>query len=171
MIDALQLAQKGYPARYTYEEFAKQFRVLLLHLGLHDAKTSHEETAMALLEKVGDLTPNDYKKGTTKMFLKKSTARLLDGRQGKVLRSGAALVEDLIRMAASSRVKRSYTEAKERFKRMQAFGRGFQERYLIKLRKRRVQTIWGVTCLAFAVRRYQRDRLARARSKPLFESW
>ena len=44
-----------------------------------------------------------------------------------------------------------YTEAKERFKRMQAFGRGFQERYLIKLRKRRVQTIWGVTCLAFAV--------------------
>ena len=61
---------------------------------------------------VGDLTPNDYKKGTTKMFLKKSTARLLDGRQGKVLRSGAALVEDLIRMAASSRVKRSYARLK-----------------------------------------------------------
>merc|ERR1719498_2023505 len=43
---------------------------------------------------------------------------------------------------------------------IQAFARGFQERLLLLKRRRRVQCMWGVTCLAFAVRRYQRDRLA-----------
>merc|ERR1719352_976624 len=43
---------------------------------------------------------------------------------------------------------------------IQSFGRGFQERLLLLKRRRRVQCMWGVTSLAFAVRRYQRDRLA-----------
>merc|ERR1719181_2123057 len=115
---------------------------------------------MALVEKVGDITPNDYQKGVTKVFLKKTSARLLDSKQQLVLRGGGRLVEDLIRLAAVSRSKKVYHEGTTRLMMIQAFTRGFQERFLLLKRRRRCQCMWGVTCLAFAVRRYQRDRLA-----------
>merc|ERR1719160_111263 len=95
VIDALQLAQKGYPARSTFEDFTKEFHVLSMYYGLDEVKAAPEERALKLLEKVGDITPNDYQKGTTKMFLKKTTARLLDSKQHVVLRGGQRLVEDL----------------------------------------------------------------------------
>merc|ERR1719379_1477428 len=43
VIDALQLAQKGYPARSTFDDFTKQFHVLAMFYGLDEVKTSPEE--------------------------------------------------------------------------------------------------------------------------------
>merc|ERR1719502_173886 len=62
ILDALALSQKGYPQRDTYTDFLE--RVKLLVLVLKPEGETDEAKALDLLNRVGDITSQDYKAGT-----------------------------------------------------------------------------------------------------------
>ncbi|XP_049910238.1 unconventional myosin-IXb isoform X3 [Epinephelus moara] len=64
MLETVRIRRSGYGAKYTFQEFIEQFRVLLPK----NAAATKEEIS-ALLEKMG-LDPTTYQIGKTKVFLK-----------------------------------------------------------------------------------------------------
>ncbi|XP_042372686.1 unconventional myosin-IXb [Plectropomus leopardus] len=65
MLETVRIRRSGYGAKYTFQEFIEQFRVLLPK----NAAASKEEIS-ALLEKKMGLDPTTYQIGKTKVFLK-----------------------------------------------------------------------------------------------------
>ncbi|KAL6107967.1 myo9b [Pungitius sinensis] len=65
MLETVRIRRSGYGAKYTFQEFIEQFRVLLPM----NADASKEDIA-ALLEKKMGLDPTTYQIGKTKVFLK-----------------------------------------------------------------------------------------------------
>ncbi|XP_044055839.1 unconventional myosin-IXb isoform X4 [Siniperca chuatsi] len=65
MLETVRIRRSGYGAKYTFQEFIEQFRVLLPK----DA-TAIKEDITALLEKKMGLDPTTYQIGKTKVFLK-----------------------------------------------------------------------------------------------------
>lgn len=158
ILDALTLSQKGYPQRDEYETFLERNKTLCLVVYPHGS--TPQETCVDLLKRVGDITPNDYKEGTTKLFLRKSTYRMLDARMQAISRCGDSICADLVRLTTQSRTARKYEAAKERAVKIQAYGRGFSERLVISKRERRKRSLWGITAWAFKLFRFRKDRLA-----------
>ncbi|XP_055077054.1 unconventional myosin-IXb isoform X4 [Periophthalmus magnuspinnatus] len=64
MLETVRIRRSGYGAKYTFQEFFTQFRVLL-----PKNATESKEVISALLEKMG-LDPTTYQIGKTKVFLK-----------------------------------------------------------------------------------------------------
>ncbi|XP_055020754.1 unconventional myosin-IXb, partial [Boleophthalmus pectinirostris] len=64
MLETVRIRRSGYGAKYTFQEFFTQFRVLL-----PKNATASKEIISALLEKMG-LDPTTYQIGKTKVFLK-----------------------------------------------------------------------------------------------------
>ncbi|XP_075944090.1 unconventional myosin-IXb isoform X1 [Anarhichas minor] len=65
MLETVRIRRSGYGAKYTFQEFIEQFRVLLPK----NAAASKEDIS-ALLEKKMGLDPTTYQIGKTKVFLK-----------------------------------------------------------------------------------------------------
>ncbi|XP_030582825.1 unconventional myosin-IXb isoform X3 [Archocentrus centrarchus] len=65
MLETVRIRRSGYGAKYTFQEFMEQFRVLLPK----NASASKEDIS-ALLEKKMGLNPTTYQIGKTKVFLK-----------------------------------------------------------------------------------------------------
>ncbi|KAM8875702.1 unconventional myosin-IXb isoform 2-T2 [Spinachia spinachia] len=65
MLETVRIRRSGYGAKYTFQEFIEQFRVLLPM----NADSTKEDIA-ALLEKKMGLDPTTYQIGKTKVFLK-----------------------------------------------------------------------------------------------------
>merc|ERR1719316_2628040 len=144
ILDALQLAQKGYPTRETFADFLERFH--LLSLRFNSTGETPVEELVDLLAKVGDLTPNDYQIGTTKVFLKKQPTRLLEGMQLRIIREGAEVCDQIVRVSTAHRVRFSYDDSLKKALAIQAHARGFMERLVILRRYRRKRALWGV-CL------------------------
>merc|ERR1719305_6427 len=158
IIDALQLAQKGYPARYEYAKFLEVYH--LLTMIYHPTGADETEQVNSMLSALGDITPADYQKGSTMVFLKKITARYLDSERSKIARGGGTVVEDLIRLSAPQRIRQAYDVEKSRLLKIQAHARGYRERLVIMKNRRRRQALWGATMWTYYVKQFKRDRLA-----------
>ncbi|XP_041790739.1 unconventional myosin-IXb isoform X3 [Chelmon rostratus] len=65
MLETVRIRRSGYGAKYTFQEFLEQFRVLL-----PKNTSALKEDISALLEKKMDLDPTTYQIGKTKVFLK-----------------------------------------------------------------------------------------------------
>lgn len=65
MLETVRIRRSGYPAKYTFQEFLEQFRVLLPK----NSSASKEDIAELLEKKMG-LDPTTYQIGKTKVFLK-----------------------------------------------------------------------------------------------------
>ncbi|CAM9290724.1 unnamed protein product [Lampetra planeri] len=65
MLETVRIRRSGYGAKYTFQEFIEQFRVLL-----PKSSTASKEDISALLEKKLGLDPTTYQIGKTKVFLK-----------------------------------------------------------------------------------------------------
>ncbi|KAK9519321.1 hypothetical protein VZT92_022059 [Zoarces viviparus] len=65
MLETVRIRRSGYGAKYTFQEFIEQFRVLLPK----NAAASKEDIAVLLEKKMG-LDPTTYQIGKTKVFLK-----------------------------------------------------------------------------------------------------
>ncbi|KAM7409873.1 hypothetical protein PAMA_001391 [Pampus argenteus] len=65
MLETVRIRRSGYGAKYTFEEFIAQFRVLL-----PKNSTASREDISTLLEKKMGLDPTTYQIGKTKVFLK-----------------------------------------------------------------------------------------------------
>ncbi|XP_047230270.1 unconventional myosin-IXb isoform X4 [Girardinichthys multiradiatus] len=65
MLETVRIRRSGYPAKYTFQEFIEQFRVLLPK----NSSASEEDIAELLKTKMG-LNPTTYQIGKTKVFLK-----------------------------------------------------------------------------------------------------
>uniref|UniRef100_I3J098 Myosin IXB n=1 Tax=Oreochromis niloticus TaxID=8128 RepID=I3J098_ORENI len=65
MLETVRIRRSGYGAKYTFQEFMEQFRVLL-----PKNATACKEDISALLEKKMGLDPTTYQIGKTKVFLK-----------------------------------------------------------------------------------------------------
>ncbi|XP_077389779.1 unconventional myosin-IXb isoform X3 [Festucalex cinctus] len=65
MLETVRIRRSGYGAKYTFQEFLEQFRVLL-----PKDSTACEEDISALLDKKMGLDPTTYQIGKTKVFLK-----------------------------------------------------------------------------------------------------
>jgi hypothetical protein len=159
ILDALSLAQKGYPSRDTYEDFMHSSARVLSYV-INPQGDSAKEKALDLLKRVGNITVPDYQEGTTKLFLKKLTQRFLDNKSNAVLRSGEKIAEDLIRLASVQRVTTSYHQALDRAITVQAFARGWRERLVIQKLQKRKRAFWGTCLWTFRTMRFKRDRLA-----------
>uniref|UniRef100_A0A8D0D264 Myosin IXB n=1 Tax=Sander lucioperca TaxID=283035 RepID=A0A8D0D264_SANLU len=72
MLETVRIRRSGYGAKYTFQEFIEQFRVLLPK----NAAASKEDIS-ALLEKKMGLDPTTYQIGKTKVFLKELERQLL----------------------------------------------------------------------------------------------
>merc|ERR1719313_124483 len=158
ILDALALSQKGYPQRDTYTDFLE--RVKLLVFVLKPQGETDEQKSMDLLEKVGDITPQDYKAGTTKLFLKKTTFRLIENKINAILRAGTKVYADLARICEQSRVCKKYTQSVHHAVTMQSYARAFKVRLVLIKREKRKRALWGACAWAYRLRRFRRDRLA-----------
>ncbi|XP_068599993.1 unconventional myosin-IXb [Brachionichthys hirsutus] len=65
MLETVRIRRSGYGAKYTFQDFVEQFRVLLPR-----SSTSFKEDITELLEKKMGLDPTMYQIGKTKVFLK-----------------------------------------------------------------------------------------------------
>ncbi|XP_039666987.1 unconventional myosin-IXb isoform X2 [Perca fluviatilis] len=82
MLETVRIRRSGYGAKYTFQEFIEQFRVLLPK----NAAASKEDIS-ALLEKKMGLDPTTYQIGKTKVFLKElERQQLLDTLHKDVMR-------------------------------------------------------------------------------------
>ncbi|XP_034736917.1 unconventional myosin-IXb isoform X3 [Etheostoma cragini] len=73
MLETVRIRRSGYGAKYTFQEFIEQFRVLL------PKNAASKEDISALLEKKMGLDPTTYQIGKTKVFLKElERQQLLD---------------------------------------------------------------------------------------------
>ncbi|KAK1152491.1 hypothetical protein AOXY_G31171 [Acipenser oxyrinchus oxyrinchus] len=81
MLETVRIRHSGYSAKYTFQEFVEQFRVLLPK----NSRTSQEEIS-ALFEKMG-FNKNNYQIGKTKVFMKEAERqRLQDTLHKEVIR-------------------------------------------------------------------------------------
>ncbi|MGH0168652.1 UNVERIFIED_CONTAM: hypothetical protein FKN15_001096 [Acipenser sinensis] len=81
MLETVRIRHSGYSAKYTFQEFVEQFRVLLPK----NSCTSQEEIS-ALFEKMG-FNKNNYQIGKTKVFMKEAERqRLQDTLHKEVIR-------------------------------------------------------------------------------------
>ncbi|XP_054903546.1 unconventional myosin-IXb isoform X5 [Poeciliopsis prolifica] len=82
MLETVRIRRSGYPAKYTFQEFLEQFRVLLLK----NSSASKEDIAELLENKMG-FNPTTYQIGKTKVFLKElERQQLQDMRHREVMR-------------------------------------------------------------------------------------
>uniref|UniRef100_A0A3B3Z691 Myosin IXB n=1 Tax=Poecilia mexicana TaxID=48701 RepID=A0A3B3Z691_9TELE len=82
MLETVRIRRSGYPAKYTFQEFSEQFRVLLLK----NSSASKEDIAELLEKKMG-FKPTTYQIGKTKVFLKElERQQLQDMRHREVMR-------------------------------------------------------------------------------------
>uniref|UniRef100_A0A3P9PUR1 Myosin IXB n=1 Tax=Poecilia reticulata TaxID=8081 RepID=A0A3P9PUR1_POERE len=82
MLETVRIRRSGYPAKYTFQEFSEQFRVLLLK----NFSASKEDIAELLEKKMG-FKPTTYQIGKTKVFLKElERQQLQDMRHREVMR-------------------------------------------------------------------------------------
>merc|ERR1719313_104376 len=158
ILDALALSQKGYPQRDTYTDFLE--RVKLLVLVLKPTGETDEERSMDLLEKVGDITAQDYKAGETKLFLKKTTFRLIDNKINAITKGGSKVYSDMARMCEQNRVCRKYLNCVDQAITIQSYARAFKVRLVLIKREKRKRALWGACAWAYRLRRFRRDRLA-----------
>ncbi|XP_027882732.1 unconventional myosin-IXb isoform X3 [Xiphophorus couchianus] len=82
MLETVRIRRSGYPAKYTFQEFLEQFRVLLLK----NSSASKQDIADLLEKKMG-FNPTTYQIGKTKVFLKElERQQLQDMRHREVMR-------------------------------------------------------------------------------------
>ncbi|XP_043985328.1 unconventional myosin-IXb isoform X5 [Gambusia affinis] len=82
MLETVRIRRSGYPAKYTFQEFLEQFRVLLLK----NSAASKQDIAELLEKKMG-FNPTTYQIGKTKVFLKElERQQLQDMRHREVMR-------------------------------------------------------------------------------------
>jgi hypothetical protein len=161
ILDALQLAQKGYPTRATYDAFMERNALVLGYVYQPEGEDSRSRT-LALLTNVGKdgIAKDDFQEGKTKIFLKKLAYRFLENKTANIIRAGQEIANDMIRLASVTRVKDQYQGGLGRCLSIQAFARGWKERLVIQKILKRRRAFWGAVLWTFRTMRFKRDRLA-----------
>jgi myosin-5 len=157
ILDALYLAQNGYPHRWDYDTFLD--RLHILRKVYRPPMTDSTEMANHMLEKIG-VPPAGYQKGKSMIFLKKKTYRMLGDKTELVMQACNDVGEDIVRVSKRKRVKEDFDDSVRRLINIQAYARGFRERLIISKMLKRKRFLWGALLFGFRYRRFKRDRLA-----------
>merc|ERR1719473_2275539 len=157
IMDALKLAQNGYPHRMKYETFLEDYQLIktVYNPGGEDAQGMVRD----LLQKVGIPTVG-YQMGETLVFLKKDQFRLLGEQNDKINKACTDVGEDIVRISRKKRACEDFDDAQTRLIKIQSYARGFRERFQISKMQRRKRYLWGAALFALRYRRFRRDRLA-----------
>ncbi|XP_053094108.1 unconventional myosin-IXb isoform X4 [Pangasianodon hypophthalmus] len=162
MLETVRIRRSGYGAKYTFQEFIEQFRVLLPK----DASSPKE--ILTLLKNI-DLDPKTYQIGKTKVYLKElERQKLLDTLHKDVMRKIVFLQrwfrakmqrrEFLQMRQAAIFLQRSWRDYRERQCRaaalIQAAWRGFKQRAEYQSRRASVTKIQALVRGQSARRRY-----------------
>lgn len=157
ILDALYLAQNGYPHRWDYDTFLD--RLHILRKVYRPSAATPEDMCNEMLEKIGVPQPG-YQMGKSMIFLKKKTYRMLGDKTDLVMQACYNVGEDIVRVSKRKRVKEDFDDSVRRLINIQAYARGFRERLIISKMLKRKRFLWGALLFGFRYRRFKRDRLA-----------
>ena len=129
-MDALQLAQRGFPVRIQYDEFLDKYKAFVLQLK-PDEKAPARDQSTELLRK-HDVPSSDYREGFTRIFLRKEAALWLEAKRKELNLKGESLLQDVLRVRRARRVNKTYEASMHRLDVIQAHMRGFQQRIVTK---------------------------------------
>ncbi|XP_053320238.1 unconventional myosin-IXb isoform X2 [Spea bombifrons] len=97
MLETVRIRRSGYSAKYTYQEFADQFQVLLLK-----SSSVLKANIAALLENLS-LDPHNYQLGKTKVFMKEPERQKLQDTLHQAVIKKIILLQSLFRMVVDRR--------------------------------------------------------------------
>ncbi|XP_063311506.1 unconventional myosin-IXb isoform X4 [Pelobates fuscus] len=97
MLETVRIRRSGYSAKYTYQEFADQFQVLL-----PKSSSLLKADIAALLESL-NLDPHNYQLGKTKVFMKEPERQKLQDTLHQAVIKKIVLLQSLFRMVVDRR--------------------------------------------------------------------
>ncbi|XP_031662727.1 unconventional myosin-VIIa [Oncorhynchus kisutch] len=95
MIDTIRIRKLGYPIRHTFKQFLQRYRVLL-KTTVCDPKTESASACCIAICKAVITGHNDWKIGTTKIFLKDAHDSLLEWERERELNRKALIIQRVI---------------------------------------------------------------------------
>ncbi|KAF2142904.1 uncharacterized protein K452DRAFT_297422 [Aplosporella prunicola CBS 121167] len=126
VLETVRISCAGYPTRWTYEEFALRYYMLVPSSGW---TSEIREMANAILQKaLGTENGGDsdkYQLGLTKIFFRAGMLAFLENLRTRRLNGAAVMIQKNLR---AKYYRRKYLEAREAIVSMQAVIRGFQAR-------------------------------------------
>jgi myosin-5 len=158
VLETVRISCAGYPTRWTYEEFALRYYMLL-----HSSRWTPEirEMAQAILNQVLALPKGDgtdkYQLGLTKIFFRAGMLAFLENKRNARLNEAATMIQKNLRCRY---YRRKYLEARDSIIKFQSLTRAF----IARLHAEEVRRIKAATTIQCAWRgsmerkRYQRIR-------------
>jgi len=142
VLETIRISTAGYPTRWTYEEFAYRYYMLV-----NSSAWTPEirEMALAILSRsFADRAEGRYQLGKTKIFFRAGMLALMEGLRTKRLEDAAIMIQKNLR---ATYYRRQYLESRQAILRCQALTRGFIARRLADTLRREkaattIQRVW-----------------------------
>jgi len=142
VLETIRISTAGYPTRWTYEEFAMRYYMLVKSSGW---TPEIREMANAILSQaLGENAHEKYQLGTTKIFFRAGMLATMETLRTKRLTDAAIMIQKNLR---ATYYRRRYMEARTAVLRCQAMTRGFIARRLADTLRREkaattIQRVW-----------------------------
>ncbi|XP_063114886.1 unconventional myosin-VIIb isoform X2 [Cavia porcellus] len=129
MMETVLIRKSGFPVRYTFEEFAKRFRVLLTSTQRAQLQDNFREMTLSITNLYLE-TDKDWKLGKTKVFLKDHQDTLLEVQRSQALDEAAVRIQRVLR---GYKYRKEFLKQKKAAVTIQARWRGYCNRRNFKL--------------------------------------
>lgn len=135
VLETIRISCAGFPTRWTYEEFAQRYHILVsseFYVDVLNGKKSSPEDVRALCNKILQVTVQDsqkYQLGETKIFFKAGMLGYLEKLRSNRLNSAAVLIQKNIRARV---YRQQFLQIRASIVKLQALVKGYNRRKRIR---------------------------------------
>ncbi|XP_010635965.1 unconventional myosin-VIIb isoform X1 [Fukomys damarensis] len=154
MMETVRIRKSGFPVRYTFEEFAQRFWVLLPSSQRTQLRDNFRQMTLSITDLCLE-SDKDWKVGKTKIFLKDHQDTLLEIQRGQALEGAAVHIQRVLR---GYKYRKEFLRQKQAAVTLQAGWRGYCNRRNFKMILVGFERLQAITQSRVLARQFQAIR-------------